>query len=100
MRILNTSSVSNDTHLKHDGKTAETDNRLSRITSFASPGSTHYCNNTRAEKITLLITKIVTEDMLEICYLDPGLWLGVYNSILVKDRETLFFHCSFLSNVS
>lgn len=65
-----TSLMINHLCIKHKEKIAETDNRQSCITSFASSVSTRRCDATRAEKISQLITKMMTGDMLPLSFVE------------------------------
>ncbi len=59
-----TADISRGHALKDKEKQAEADNTQPHVTFFARPVSTRRCDETRVEKISLLITKMVTRDML------------------------------------
>ncbi|KAK1172920.1 calcyclin-binding protein isoform X1 [Acipenser oxyrinchus oxyrinchus] len=65
----NTSSMINHLKLKHKEKTAEDDSRQSCITSFAS-SSPRCCDPAGAEQITQLLTKMITQDMLPLSFVE------------------------------
>lgn len=59
---------------EHEGekKTVETDDRQSGITSLASSVSIHWCDATRAEKISQLIMKMATGDVPSLSFVKWG----------------------------
>lgn len=67
-----TNSIINHLCIKHTEKTAETDDTRFLITSFASSFSMCRFDSTRVEKISELITEIVTGDMLVLSFVEGG----------------------------
>ena len=58
-------------HLKHKENPTETDNRQPHHIT-ANPVSTRCFDDARAEKVSLLITKMVTGDLLQLSFAEGG----------------------------